>query len=307
MTDWERRRAIPAPGPLTLEFPENAWIEYAWLDGSGQPFADPDNPKLSNNPWWTYPRAVETGSYPFHPDLAPVPSLSGSIERLSWPGGVFPGTRRAYLYRPPAAQDPLPIFYVQDGIAFYRTGKLQEVYEALWRKGALLPAAFVFIEPADRTEEYYLNDRYLDFLVKEVFPRAEERLGAPLWRGLWGASLGGLASLYLAWKHGELFRRVVTHSAALRAEPGDPDRDAVHAPEWLLGQLTAEPPTHLRISADVGLLEWLLPANRRLAALLAETEVAHRYLEQPSGHNWVTWRNALPAALRFQLGRDLPA
>jgi enterochelin esterase family protein len=48
-TDWERN-PIPLDGPLTLEFPEGAYVEYAFLDREGQPFPDPDNPERADNP-----------------------------------------------------------------------------------------------------------------------------------------------------------------------------------------------------------------------------------------------------------------
>lgn len=52
----------------------------------------------------------------------------------------------------------------------------------------------------------------------------------------------------------------------------------------------------------MGLLEWLLGPNRRLAALFADKKVPHAYRERPSGHNWVTWKQALAPGLRYLLG-----
>ena len=74
------------------------------------------------------------------------------------------------------------------------------------------------------------------------------------------------------------------------------------AGEWLLEQVQANPPRHLRISLDTGLLEWLTAPNRRMAAALQDARVEHQYREYPGGHNWVTWRQALAEALLFQLG-----
>ena len=64
-TDWDKQPPIKVVGtqPITLTLPRCAWVEYAWLGEDGQPFADPDNPTKSLNPWWTYPRAVEVGHY----------------------------------------------------------------------------------------------------------------------------------------------------------------------------------------------------------------------------------------------------
>ncbi|MBB6098327.1 enterochelin esterase family protein [Deinobacterium chartae] len=310
-TDWDRREPIAVTGAdIVLEFPRNSWIEYAWVGEDGKPFADPDNPRRSLNPWWPYPRAVEIGTYPLHPLLAePGPEVPrGRAERLAWEGGVFGGTRRAYVYTPPN-YDPArryPVFYVQDGVAFYRTGRLGEIADLALHQGLTEPAVFVFLEPGDRSHEYYLNDDYLRFLEAEVFPRVEGEFAVrtdPQGRGLWGASLGGLISLYTAAHHPEQFSRVVSHSGAFLADPGSARRDTRGASEWLRGALSSRPPEHLRVAMDSGTIEWLLAPNRRMAALFQDLGIAHQYREYASGHNWVSWRNALPEALLYQLGK----
>ncbi|THF88029.1 esterase family protein [Deinococcus sp. KSM4-11] len=312
MTDWRKREPIPVAGgePVVLSLPRGAWVEYAWVDGAGEAFADPDNPQKSLNPWWTYPRAAVVGAYARHPLwLGDDAAQKGTAHRLSWPGEVFPGTRRAIVYTPhghdPAA--PTPVYYVQDGVAFYRTGRLAEVMDRAVERGLVSGAVLVFVEPGDRNEEYYLNDRYLDFLTGEVLPRVEGVHVTPSQRGLWGASLGGLISLHLGSAHPELFSHVASHSGAFIARPDARDASGVinttTAGEWLLDCLTATPPTHLKTSLDTGTLEWLVGPNRRMAALFADAGLEHQYREYPSGHNWVTWQGALPEALLYLQGQ----
>jgi len=311
MTSWERTSVLPATGPITLEFPRNSWIEYAWIDASGKPFADPDNPQKSANPWYAYARAVEVGQYFHHPLLEPVAGVpEGKVERLAWEGGVFPGTRRAYVYTPPGYDAALeyPVFYVQDGVAFYRTGKLAELSDKLLHLGRIRPAVLVFLEPQDRLFEYYLNPRYGEFLALEVLPRIEVAYSVrrdPAGRGLWGASLGGLISLYLALERPELYGTVVSHSGALKAHPDQLEQskpNTVTAGEWLLERLNQLKPRDLRLSLDTGTLEWLTAPNRRMAASVQDLGLKHQYREYSSGHNWVTWKNALPEALEWVLG-----
>ncbi|WP_189092021.1 alpha/beta hydrolase [Deinococcus ruber] len=312
-TDWTKRPAIPVQQgrPITLTLPRGAWVEYAWVGADGKPFADPDNPQRSLNPWWNYPRAVQVGEYRQHPLLsADLPPQRGEAHRLSWEGGVFPGTRRAIVYTPPGydAAQTYPVYYVQDGVAFYRTGKLGELMDRALSLNLIRPAVLVFVEPGERNEEYYLNDRYLDFLRAEVFTRvegtysvAEDAAG----RGLWGASLGGLISLYLGSRHPELFGAVVSHSGAFIAHPqgrSGTTIDTTTAGEWLRTELTQQPPHHLRVSLDTGTLEWLAAPNRRMAAALMDAGIEHQYREYQSGHNWVTWRGALPEALLYMQG-----
>jgi len=313
-TDWKKRPALPVVDgqAIVLTLPRGAWVEYAWLNAAGEPFADPDNPARSLNPWWTYPRAAVIGAYSQHPlstETVPVPA--GQAHRLTWDGHVFPGTRRAIVYTP-AGYDPshtYPVYYVQDGVAFYRTGKLGEVQDRALAAGLTEPAVLVFVEPGERNEEYYLNDRYLDYLTEEVWPRVESGYNVATRadsRGLWGASLGGLISLYLGSRHPELFGKVVSHSGAFIAHPdGRQGRviDTTTAGEWLRETLTTTPPRHLKVSLDTGTLEWLTAPNRRMAATLADLGVQHQYREYQSGHNWVTWRSALPEALLYVQGK----
>lgn len=313
-TDWTKRSPLPvtAGQPITLTLPRGAWVEYAWLGEDGQPFADPDNPQKSLNPWWTYPRAAEVGEYPRHRLWqGDAPPQRGEAHRLAWDGEVFPGKRRGYVYTPPgySAARTYPVYYVQDGVAFYRTGKLGELLDRALAQSLIDPAVLVFVEPLDRNAEYYLNDRYFDFLIQEVLPQVEARFSVSRQageRGLWGASLGGLISLSTAWQHPGVFGRVISHSGAFIASPQGrrgQQIDTTAAGEWLREQLQAQPPTTLKISLDTGTLEWLLAPNRRMAAALQDLGVPHQYREYPSGHNWVTWQNALPEALLYMQGR----
>ncbi|AFZ68000.1 alpha/beta hydrolase [Deinococcus peraridilitoris] len=306
-TDWQNGQPIPAAPEIRVALPRDSWTEYAWIGENGKPFADPDNDTRSLNPWWPYPRAVEVGTYARHPLwTAPAAQAGGKVDRLAWEGGVFPGTRRASVYMPPG-YDPgqlYPVFYIQDGVAFLRTGKLGELLDKAIEAGLARPAVLVFLEPGDRSREYYLNDAYLEFLTQEVFPRIEDAYSVSReaeGRGLWGASLGGLISLYLGSHHPELFSTVVAHSGAFIARP-DAYMETRVGQEWLLRTLRERGAPHLRVSLDSGVLEWLLAPNRRMAALLADLNIPHQYREYQSGHNWVTWRAALPEALLFALG-----
>lgn len=310
MTDWRKRDPLPVVNgqPIVLTLPRGAWVEYAWVDAAGEAFADPDNAQKSLNPWWPYPRAAVVGEYARHPIWRlPDAAHKGETQRLTWDGAVFPGKRRSIVQFPYGhdPQRPTPIYYVQDGVAFYRTGKLGEVMDRSVQAGLASGAVLVFVEPGERNEEYYLNDRYLDFLQAEVFPQVEEKMTVSE-RGLWGASLGGLISLYLGSRHPELFTRVVSHSGAFIARPGAKYAngviDSTTAGEWLLEQLGKNPPTHLKTSLDTGTLEWLTGPNRRMAALFADSFLTHQYREYPSGHNWVTWREALPEAFLYMQG-----
>ncbi len=291
-TDW-KRRPIPLRGPLRREFPPDAYVEYAFLDAEGRPFADPEAPRLAENPWWPYARAFTTGDWRYRaPPLAPVPKERLRRERVF--SEPFFAERRVLVYRPPAPARA--VLLVQDGVAFFRIGRMAEVAEALIQAGTIHPVGIVFLEPEDRDREYRMDPRYRTFVLEEAAPRFAG--GLPL--GLWGASLGGLAALWL-WNEAPAVAFAMAHSPALRAVPGG--QDAYAEPEWLTERVERR---EGRVYLEAGVLEWLLGPTRRLAARLAELGVAHAYRERPSGHNWVTWRQGIAPGLRYLLGRDLP-
>ena len=287
-TDWERN-PIPLKGPLTLEFPEGAYVEYAFMDEKGRPFPDPDNPERADNPWWTYPRAIRLPGHRFEPPPEPKEDPRVDRNRL--------GERRFYVAE--TGPSPQATVVAQDGVAFYRTAGLHKVAQALLERGEIPPVRLLFVEPLDRNVEYRFSERYEEEfhrLLAEV-ERAYGPLGETV---LVGASLGGLFSLWQALRHPDRFPKVLALSPALKAHPEG--QDTYQDPEWLTERYQ-EAEKLPRIYLEVGLLEWLLAPNRRFAALLADRKAPHAYRERPSGHNWVTWKQALAPGLRYLLGR----
>ncbi len=302
--DLDRPIAIKTGQSISLEFPLNALIEYCFLDSSGARLTDPNNPNNAENPWWREYRSVQLEGYVAHPLRDALPNApQGSSQSLVWESQILSGKRRAYLHLP-ANFDPsleYPVFLVQDGVAFRRTGKLGVVHDNLVHLQKIRPCIFCFLEPHNRTQEYYFNPAYLEFLSTEVIPRLEQQFKV-LEYGLWGASLGGLASLYAAIHAPKRFPMVVTQSGAFQGQPNS--TYARGAANWLTQQLENQETLPLRISADCGTLEWLTGTNRNFAAMLHTKGYNHQYLERPSGHNWVTWRNGLAAHLEWHLGRE---
>lgn len=302
--DSDRPIPLTAGQSVTLEFPLGAHVEYAFLDGHGGRMADPTNVAGANHPWYKEYRSVSLAG--FTPPLEPDPATPrGRTESLSWAGTRLGGTRRAYVHLPHGYEDSrtYPVFYVQDGVAFRRTGRLAELHDTLVWQGRISPAVLVFLEPRDRTLEYFFNPHYPEYLLLEVLPRIEDQFAVSKnreARGLWGASLGGLVSLWTAMQHSETFGRIVAQSAAIQGQPNQTYHRG--AAEWLLEQYRVAPLLPLELSMDCGQLEWLLGANRRFAGMLFDKGYKHQYLEHPSGHNWVSWRSGITAHLEWLLG-----
>lgn len=109
-------------------------------------------------------------------------------------------------------------------------------------------------------------------------------------------------SIWLAWRHPDVFTHVSSQSVCLTAMPGG--GNAYHDPEWLSEQMRQTPRQPFRLYVETGQIEWLLAPNRRFAALLADKNYLHSYREWPSGHNWTTWEQGLVPGLLSLFGKE---
>ncbi|MFH2051919.1 MAG: alpha/beta hydrolase-fold protein [bacterium] len=304
-TDWNRA-PVPAAEVGPFEIPDDAYFEYAWLDGDGERRPDPDNPNPRLNPWWPYACHL-TG-----PDYRPDPytlrtdrPAAGRTLRLDVGSVILGEKRRLLVYTPPGmAGRALPHVLFQDGMAYYGWGKAAQTLDLLLEEGRIEPAHLVFVPPNQRTREYAFNPDYRRFLAEEALPAAEGRAPCDGRRIAWGVSLGGLLSAMLAWERPDLFGRVVSQSGAFSFSPDmDFDHPFGGGEEFLRAVRTrTEPLPDVAWRLDCGTLEWLTPSNRKLAGLLAERGLQAELDLRSAGHNWVNWRNGMAAGFRFALG-----
>lgn len=303
--DW-LRSPRPVAEVAPFEVPDDAYIEYAWLDAEGTPRPDPDNPNPPLNQWWPYARYLAGPEYQPDPwaDVPAKTAPGGRILRLRLDSRHLGQQRHVIVYSPAGHHDqPLPQVVFQDGKAYFGWGKAPQVFDRLLQAGRCAPAHLVFIPPIDRSVEYHLNDRYLAFVLEEVLPAVAER--APCLndqRTAWGASMGGFCSAELAWRHPLSFQTVVSQSGAFLFHPGQRPGDDPHGGRpWWRDRVAQEAWRPVRWLLQTGTLEWLHRPNRDLAAALAEAGYDVQYSERPSGHNWTTWRNGLSEGFRFAL------
>ncbi|QBD76099.1 esterase family protein [Ktedonosporobacter rubrisoli] len=296
-TDW-KQRPLAISGPVTLEFPPGAYVEYAFLDIHKKPLADPANANVPAHPWHAYDRFIMLPENPFSQPPRPH-KFRGQVFEHAFPSRVFEKSRMCYVYEP--AESPTATLFVQDGAAFYHKLQFQLVAEALLERKIISPVRLVMLEPDEREKEYWLNERYEHFLLQEVLPWINGQYGETARKGLWGASLGGLTAAWLAWKNPQLFTLVGCQSGCFTAQPGG--CNAYSEPEWFTAQFAATPRQPLRFYMQTGQIEWLLAPNRRFAAVLADKTYPHLYSELPSGHTWATWEQGLAQGLAYLLNQ----
>jgi len=292
-SDWDER-PIPIATPITLEFPQGAYVEYAFLDAEGAMLADPVNSCTPRNPWYQEHRYVALPGCPF---TTPSRSreLNGTVRHYERYSNALAEHRTYHVYEP--AMRPSATIYVHDGDAFLRKLRLHEIADTLAEQKFICPVRIVFIVPRDRKSEYWFNERYEKFVLDELIPAVESEYGVSSERALWGASLGGMVSAWLALKNPNIFARVASQSGCFTAHPQG--MNYYRDPEWLTAQFSDSTPQPLRFYVETGQIEWLLAPNRRFAAMLVDKGYPHSYHEWPGGHNWTTWEQGLEPGLKY--------
>lgn len=299
-TDW-LRAPLPAAAVRPFELPDDAWFEYAWLDAGGTARPDPGGVP-AGNPWWPNACRLAGPDWRPHPDVPAVDAhAAGRLQRHRLESRRLGQTRRLFTYAPAGPPGPRPLVLFQDGKACWHHGRVGPLVDALTAAGALRPAIYAFVQPERRGVEYAFHAPYRDHVLEEVLPFLDSVHPCDGERIAWGASLGALASAWIALEAPGTFAAVLAHSGAFLGAPWDEPHDPYAGGEWLLSQVRAGRGRDVRWSLECGTLEWLIGAHRRLAAALRAGGYDHRARERAVGHHWANWRTGLPDALRWAL------
>lgn len=291
----------------TMTFPRNACVEYVFLR-YGKRVNDPLNPRTTPNGigginnFFYAPHARPT---PFTKSRAGIPRGRVMTDILQAPGMLIGNRRRVHLYQPPT-REPSALIVALDGQDYLRRVKLPTLLDNLYAEGKIPPLAVAMLEStrigkgSARMSEYACNEITLLFILRLLIPFAQERLSLldlhenPGAYGIMGASMGGLMSLFTALRAPAVFGTVISHAGAYELWDTDP---SVYA---LAAQATVKP----RVWLDVGQMDWLLQANRKMHAALERFNFETSYREYYAYHNWPAWRDVLPDALMWAFGRN---
>lgn len=264
-----------------------------WEQRSSTWQADPLNPKREVRPHGDRDWVVSIAELP---DAPPKPwedfvaDEEGDVEEQILESDALGSTRRVWVYRPPGYDDVSehPLLVVFDGTprSFGRDpGSLKRIVEYLLAKGQIDAPVVVSIEQRDRAEELNCSDAWNEFLVTELVPWIRSRYAVtsdPARVVVAGGSLGGLAALYAALKHPEVFGNVLSTSGFVSWK-SDSDYGRI------MRQYASAPKLPLRFYLDVGTFERdidaLLYANRHLRDVLVAKGYGVHYVEFSGGHD----------------------
>ena len=304
-THWEReplalRRADDGIWSRSIEFYDDAYVEYAYLDGERR-VNDPFNRRR-------IPNGVGAVNHSFYmPRGSPTPLARrrrgvprGRLMRhvIVAKGLVARGRRTIQLYAPPA-RGPWPLLVVFDGADYVRRVRLPTIADNLIADGRTRPFAMALVD-SDRDAriiEYAASEPTLTFVLDHVMPFAREQLDLSSTHSahaVLGASMGGIMAMYAALQAPGTFGAVISQSGAFWL-PGWRDNAVFYLAR-------AVPRRVRRVWMDVGHLEYLVAGNRRLRRLLRSRGYDVTYREYHGGHNWTAWRDEVWRALEAVFG-----
>ena len=218
----------------------------------------------------------------------------------------FDDQRRLWVYAPSTVTaSPLPVLVIFDGRLYKDQLRLPQILDYLIGTGQIPPVVALMVDNLDRSELQCQAD-FAAYIAEQVMPwlrslypvTTEPRHTIAL-----GSSLGGLAAVYLASRHADVFGTVFAQTGWFRWRPeGDPEH------HWLARQLAAAPKLPVDFWLQVGNLEIAqmldggpsqLQANQLMVTTLRAKGYSVTYQEYSGGHD--------ASSLEFPLAQGLIA
>jgi enterochelin esterase-like enzyme len=289
----------------SLHLPREAYIEYTYTPD----YQDKQRPRLPD-PF--NKRRITNGMGKFNqffdmPAAQHVPAWRGDLQGtvtqhlLTHDYLLAGGKRDVWLYKPPTRKHT-PLLVVYDGKDYLTRARVLHIIEHLVNANQLPPLSVALVQNgrAARFVEYNASETTLMMVTELVLPLAQHHLrlldphkqhGA---FGVLGASMGGLMALYTGLRLPNLFGHIISQSGAFQF--------GFQEVPPLVTELVHSKKPRLRIWQDVGQFEWLLDTNRAFNQVLHERGYTVTYKEYAGGHNYTSWRDQLPSALRAVFG-----
>jgi enterochelin esterase-like enzyme len=295
---------------LRIELPPKSRLEYKFDVDSDQVkgwILDPLNPAAAVDPFgansvcrgYGYERPVWT--------LPDATARAGALEELQLPSKAFGDMRPLRLYLPARFRRSrqYPLLIVHDGDDFLRFADLKVVLDNLIHRLEIAPLVVALTQSPDRLREYGADPRHATFITEELLPQLESRLplvATPAGRALMGASFGGVASLYTAWRYQGVYGKLLLESGSFAfSDIGRHRRGPVFDPvAAFMNEFRKAPGLPAQqLFVSCGIYESLIYENRSLLAFLQDKRMQVRYHEVRDGHNWENWRDRLQDALSW--------
>jgi len=243
---------------------------------------------------------------------------AGRVQRDKFTSKLLRNERPIWIYTPhnyAADKKPYGLLVLSDGGLYLNSGQVATTLDNLIAARQIPPLVAVMVDNPNRFRELACTSEYADFLAQEIVPWARVNYHVtdrPEQTIIGGASLGGLAAAFVAFKHPEVFGNVLSQSGSFQWKP-DNEKDF----EWLTHQFAASARLPLRFSFEAGQMENtgggppgqpipppLLRANRNLRDTLRSKGYSVHYTEFDGNHSMFNWRGTLGSHLIALVGTN---
>jgi enterochelin esterase family protein len=275
-------------------------------------FFDPLNPRV-------FPDVYAPLSYCVGPEATPIPYLekqigipSGALEKFDIDSPILGDKRAVTMYTPAGYTNDSSsraLILVFDAEDYINTVLMPTMLDNMNAQAVISPAIVAFVHtPKTRDDDLLPNAKFQAFIGSELIPWIRQRYRIstdPKKNVVAGASFGGLAATYTAFKHPDIFGNVLSQSGSFWWSPtylqdGSPSPNA----GWMVKQVAESPRKPIRFYLTAGSWEspGMLSANRIMHSVLIGKGNKVDYVEVANGHNYVNFQQTLPDGLIALLG-----
>jgi enterochelin esterase family protein len=279
----------------TRTFEADARLDYKFVLNGSTWILDPRNPHQVSGGFGpnselrmpAYAPPLEVLYYPNIPH--------GALRDTSFFSASLGNARTIRVYTPPdytSSSERYPVILFHDGLEFITLAQANNVIDYLISQKRIKPVIAVFVPPVNRREEYAtsLQNQFTTFIVTEVMPWVDRRyrtLTDPASRAALGASDGGNISLWLGYKHPEVFGNVAALSSNVESN--------------VSSGFQSSPTLNLKFYLDMGTydISVLITRMNSFLPILQAKGYTFQYLEFHDGHSWGNWRSHIDNALEI--------
>jgi enterochelin esterase family protein len=259
------------------------------------------------------------------PDATPQPWIEsqefvskGKVQLHQLQSKILGNERRVWVYSPAkytaGLGKPYPLLVLFDGWAYVKLIPTFTILDNLIAARVIPPLVTVLLDSLDaetRSKELVFHRPFNNFLVTEFLPWVLTQYAIttdPMQRIVGGSHAGGLAAVYAALEHPDVFGSVLSQSGAFTLNPEGETESS-----WLARQFFEREKLPLKFHLDVGTLEAnsyrdlkgkpsALAENRRMREALRAKNYKVHYTEFSGGHDYISWQGTLAEALIALLG-----
>jgi len=260
----------------------------------------------------------------------------GKVEEFTSHSEILNNDRQILVYTPhkySLKHSPYHFLLLFDGILFEEIAKVSSTLDNLIADNKIPPVVVIMVENfinislAQRAGELPPNPQFLEYIIKELLPWGHENFNIttnPSQSVIIGASYGGIASAFIAFKHPEIFGNILSMSGTYSWYPGAEywlqrikdlenlvqwwTKEDEREGEWLIRQFAQTERLPLKLYLDVGILEETDPtglfiSNRHFRKVLQDKGYPFSYMEFLGGHDFVCWRGSIADGLIYLIGK----